>query len=37
VQLATSVSFTFGPTPRVIVDAAVAAFVAVMEAPDADV
>jgi hypothetical protein len=34
-KLATGVTFSFGPTPRAVVDAAVAAFVAALEAPDA--
>lgn len=36
-KLATGVTFAFGPTPRAVVDAAVEAFVAVMEVPDAAV
>ena len=36
-KLATSASFSFEPTARAKVEAAVAAFVEVLEAPDADV
>ena len=35
-KLATGVALSFGPTPRAKVDAAVAAFIEILEAPDAD-